>query len=89
MYPGDAYRQARAALEKALIAVRELGGKVEDITRSRIYLTPDADWQGAVRAHAELLGEVAPANTTIRVAGLIGLGFLVEIELDAEVDETD
>jgi enamine deaminase RidA (YjgF/YER057c/UK114 family) len=89
MYPGDAYRQARAALEKALIAVRELGGNVEDITRSRIYLTPDADWEGAVRAHAELLGAVAPANTTVQVAGLIGEGFLVEVELDAELDEAE
>jgi enamine deaminase RidA (YjgF/YER057c/UK114 family) len=85
MHPGDTYRQARAALERALIAIRELGGQVDDVIRSRIYLTPDADWQGAARAHVELLGAVAPANTTIRVAGLIGDGFLVEVELDAEI----
>jgi enamine deaminase RidA (YjgF/YER057c/UK114 family) len=85
LYPGDTYRQARAALERALTAVRELGGGPQDVMRSRIYLTPDADWHGAVQAHVELLGAVAPANTTIRVAGLIGEGFLVEVELDAEV----
>jgi enamine deaminase RidA (YjgF/YER057c/UK114 family) len=85
MYPGDTYRQTRAALERALIAIRELGGQADDVIRSRIYLTPEADWQGAVRAHVELLGVVAPANTTIRVAGLIGDGFLVEVELDAEI----
>jgi enamine deaminase RidA (YjgF/YER057c/UK114 family) len=85
MYPGDTYRQTRAALERALVAIRELGGQVDDVIRSRIYLTPEADWEGAVRAHVELLGPVAPANTTLRVAGLIGDGFLVEVELDAEV----
>ena len=85
LYPGDTYRQARAALEQALAAVRELGGRAEDVVRSRIYLTPDADWQRAAQAHAELLGAVAPANTTLRVAALIGEGFLVEVELDAEV----
>lgn len=85
IHPGDTYRQTRAALERALVAVRELGGQVDDVIRSRLYLTPDADWQDAVRAHVELLGAVAPANTTIRVAGLIGDDFLVEVELDAEV----
>lgn len=85
IYPGDTYHQTRAALERALMAIRELGGQVDDVIRSRMYLTPDADWQAAVRAHLELLGAVAPANTTIRVAGLIGDDFLVEVELDAEV----
>lgn len=68
-----------------MTAVRELGGGPQDVIRSRIYLTPDADWEGAVRAHVELLGTVAPANTTLRVAGLIGDDYLVEVELDAEV----
>ncbi len=85
MYEGDTYRQARAALERALTAVRELGGQIDDVVRSRIYLAPEADWRDAARAHADLLGAVAPANTTIRVAGLIGEGFLVEVELDADV----
>lgn len=85
LYPGDTYRQAHAALERALTAVRALGGGAQDVIRSRIYLTPDADWESALRAHLELLGAVAPANTTIRVAGLIGDDFLVEVELDAEV----
>jgi enamine deaminase RidA (YjgF/YER057c/UK114 family) len=85
LYPGDTYRQTRAALERAVSAIRELGGEVDDVIRSRIYLTPDADWRGAMRAHVELFGAVAPANTTIRVAGLIGDNFLVEVELDAEI----
>ena len=51
--------------------------------RTRLLLAPGADWEGAARAHAEVLGAVAPANTTLFVAGLIGEGFLVEVELDA------
>jgi enamine deaminase RidA (YjgF/YER057c/UK114 family) len=85
LHPGDSYRQARAALERALDAVRALGGKPEDVVRTRIYLVPGADWKAAVRAHAELLGAVAPANTTINVASLIGDGFLVEVEVEAEL----
>jgi enamine deaminase RidA (YjgF/YER057c/UK114 family) len=86
LYPGDSYRQAHAALERALAAVYALGGHAEDVVRSRLYLAPDADWEGATRAHAELLGVVAPANTTLHVASLIGDGFLVEVELEAELD---
>ena len=85
LHPGDTYLQTRAALEKALAAVEELGGTRGDVIRTRIFLTPDAGWEAAARAHAELLGEVAPANTMLVVTGLIGDGFLVEVEIDAEV----
>jgi len=54
--------------------------------RTRILLAPDADWEAAARAHVQVLGEVAPANTMLYVGGLIGDGYLVEIEVDAEVD---
>jgi enamine deaminase RidA (YjgF/YER057c/UK114 family) len=85
LHPGDSYRQARTAIERALAAVQALGGHPEDVVRSRIYLAPAADWEEAIRAHFELLGAVAPANTTVHVASLIGDGFLVEVELDAEL----
>lgn len=83
LHPGDTYGQARTALERALAAVKALGGEPADVVRTRLYLAPGADWQGAARAHAELLGKVAPANTMLHVAGLIGDGFLVEVELEA------
>jgi enamine deaminase RidA (YjgF/YER057c/UK114 family) len=85
LHPGDCYAQAHAALRRALAAVEALGGQAEDVVRTRVYLAPDADWEGAARAHAELLGRVAPANTTLHVAGLIGEGFLVEVEVEAEL----
>jgi enamine deaminase RidA (YjgF/YER057c/UK114 family) len=85
LHPGDTYGQARAALERAVGAVEALGGRIEDVVRTRLFLSPAADWEAAARAHVELLGEVAPANTMLRVAGLIGDGFLVEVEIDAEL----
>ena len=84
VHPGDTYQQTRAALQRALAAMHALGGRLEDVVRTRVYLAPDADWQEAARAHAELVGPVAPANTMVYVARLIGEGFLVEVELDAE-----
>lgn len=85
LHPGDAYAQTAAALRRAVAAVEALGGTVEDVVRTRLYLAPDADWRAAARAHADVLGSVAPANTTLHVAGLVGEGFLVEVELDAEL----
>jgi enamine deaminase RidA (YjgF/YER057c/UK114 family) len=85
LYPGDTYAQTRHALSRALAAVERLGGRVNDVIRTRVYLAPGADWQAASRAHRELLGEVSPANTTLYVGGLIGEGFLVEVEVEAEL----
>ena len=83
----DTYEQTRAALSRALDAIEKLGGQVDDVVRSRVYLVPGADWEAAARAHAELLGAVAPANTMLHVASLIGDSFLVEVELEAVLVE--
>ncbi len=85
LHRGDTYGQARVALERAIAAIEALGGHVEDVVRTRLYLSPAADWEAAARAHVELFGKVAPANTMLHVAGLIGDGFLVEVEMDAEL----
>lgn len=82
---GDTGGQTRAALELALTAVEGLGGRRRDVIRTRVYLAPAADWEAAARAHADLLGDVAPANTTVVVHSLIGEGFLVEVEVEAQV----
>ena len=85
-HPGDTYGQTLAALRRGADAVTALGGSLSDVVRSRVFLVPAADWREAARAHREVLGDVAPANTMLYVAGLIGDGLLVEIELEAEVD---
>jgi enamine deaminase RidA (YjgF/YER057c/UK114 family) len=86
-HPGDTYGQTRASLERALAAVERLGGRREDVIRTRIYLVEQADWREAVRAHKELLGGVDPANTTFFVAGFVAEEMLVEVELDAELSD--
>ena len=84
----DTYAQALQALEQALAAVAELGGTKQDVVRTRIMLAPDADWEAAARAHVQLLGNVAPANTMVYVGGLIGDGYLVEVEVEAELESS-
>jgi enamine deaminase RidA (YjgF/YER057c/UK114 family) len=85
--PGDAYEQARIALGRALAAIEQLGGSAADVVRTRLYLTPEADWRAAVRAHGEAFAGIDPANTTLVVAGLLPQDALVEVELDAVLAE--
>jgi enamine deaminase RidA (YjgF/YER057c/UK114 family) len=83
--PGDTLGQARISLARVLHAVAELGGQPDDVIRTAVYLAPGASWEEAAQAHREALGAVAPANTMLYVAGLIGDGFCVEVEAMAVV----
>jgi enamine deaminase RidA (YjgF/YER057c/UK114 family) len=83
LHPGDSYAQARDAFARALAAAAELGAGGADIIRTRLYLAPECDWRGAVRAHGEAFAGIDPANTTMFVHGFIPEGCLLEVELDA------
>jgi enamine deaminase RidA (YjgF/YER057c/UK114 family) len=86
LYPGDVYAQTREALARALAAASELGAAAEDVVRTRLLLAAGSDWHAAVRAHGEAFAGIDPANTTYFVAGFIPEGVLVEVELDAIVE---
>jgi enamine deaminase RidA (YjgF/YER057c/UK114 family) len=83
LHEGDAYAQTRVVLDRAVAALRELGGEVESVLRTRILLAPGCDWRSVVRAHKEVFAESPPANTSYFVGALIPPGALVEVELDA------
>jgi enamine deaminase RidA (YjgF/YER057c/UK114 family) len=83
----DIYEQTHHAFSVALRAVEELGGTVEGVMRTRIFLAPDTDWRRSVDAHHDLFAAVTPANTTLFVAGFIPPGVLVEVEVDAMVTD--
>jgi enamine deaminase RidA (YjgF/YER057c/UK114 family) len=87
LHPGDTGGQTVAALRLALAAIERLGGRIDDVVRTRVYLAPDADWPAASAAHAEVFGDVSPTNTMLFVHALIGEGYLVEVEIDAVVIE--
>lgn len=85
VFPGDTLGQTLDALTKGVEAVVALGGRAEDVVRTRIYLVPEASWRDAAEAHRQVFGHVAPANTLLYVAALVGDGLLVEAELEAEI----
>lgn len=81
----DVGAQTLDCLRRVIAAVESLGGARTDIVRTRLFLTPGADWQRAADVHRDLLGDVAPANTTLFVHALVGPELLVEVEADAWV----
>ena len=84
--PGpDAGAQARAAFRVALDALAALGGRPEDVVRTRMYVVDIDDHEAVGRAHAEAFGAHPPAATMVEVSALIAPGLLVEVELDAVV----
>jgi enamine deaminase RidA (YjgF/YER057c/UK114 family) len=85
LHPGDTGAQARLCLNRIGQALTALGARWDDVVRTVVYLAPGASWEQAAYAHRDVLGAVRPANTMLYVAGLIGDGFLVEIEAQAVV----
>lgn len=79
---GDAAVQTTYILDKIAASLRTLGATLEDVVRTRVYLTDLADWEAVSRVHGQYFGEIRPANTMLQVAGLIGDGYRVEIEAE-------
>lgn len=77
----DPYQQAKAILTKIEAALTEAGAALDDVVRTRVYVSTIADWEPVARAHGEVFGTIRPANTLVE-ARLVA-GRLVEIEADA------
>jgi len=75
--------QARRSLKIVIAAIEALGGRAEDVIRTRIYVTDILRWREAGEAHGEVFGVIRPATTMVEVARLIDANALVEIEADA------
>jgi enamine deaminase RidA (YjgF/YER057c/UK114 family) len=83
----DAYAQAAYALDKIKRAVQHAGGCVEDVIRTRVYLTNPDHWHEIIRAHRERFPAVDTADILVVVKSAIADNCLVEIEADAVISQ--
>jgi enamine deaminase RidA (YjgF/YER057c/UK114 family) len=82
----DPGAQARRCFEIIDEALREVGGSVADVVRTRIFIVDAADADAVGSAHREALGDAAPAASMVVVAALLDPRWKVEIEAEAIVD---
>lgn len=84
--PADAYEQAQVCLGIIGRALEQAGATLDDVVRTRIYVTDAADIDAVGRAHGEAFARARPATTGI-VTALLDPRWLVEIEAEAVIEE--
>ena len=81
----DAYAQTVQVIKNIEKALQALGATLENVVRTRMFVTDISRWEEYGRAHGEFFREIMPATTMVEVSKLIDSQMLIEIEVDAEI----
>jgi len=80
---GDAYLQTKTILRKFEILLHQAGSKLEDVVRTRIFVTDISKWEEVGKAHGEFFKDIKPVTSMVEVSALIDPKMMVEIEAEA------
>ena len=79
----DFYKQTQFAIQKIEKVMKQAGFSLQDVVRTRIFVTDISHWEEVGRAHSEFFKSIKPATTMVEVKALISPEYLVEIEASA------
>ncbi|MBO6497033.1 MAG: RidA family protein [Roseivirga sp.] len=83
----DPYLQTKFAIQKIKGVLEQAGASLEDVIRTRIFVTDITQWEAIGKAHQEAFGEIKPCTTMVQVSRFIDDKYLVEIEASAIITE--
>ena len=83
----DPYEQTRFIIQKIEGVLKQAGATLNDVVRTRMFVTDISRWEEYGRAHGEFFGEIRPCTTMVEVSKLIEPGFLIEIEATAVIEQ--
>jgi len=84
-YSASLGEQTRRSLAIVQAAIEALGGRLDQVIRTRMYVTDVSQWEQVAQVHGEIFGEIRPATTIVEVARLIDGDAKIEIEADVIV----
>jgi enamine deaminase RidA (YjgF/YER057c/UK114 family) len=79
----DIAEQTREAIRRIASALEQVGASLQDVVRTRMFVTDISRWEEVGRAHGEFFADVRPATSMLEVSALIDPALLVEVEADA------